>query len=343
MSLTTESALESLSNSALPVGDARQEARLAHISELLLDDLSWVEATLARVSRDGEAPATAAARHLIENGGKRVRPTATLLSASCFGAITPSVRELSVVVELVHNATLLHDDVIDEGMERRGASTSRLMWGNAVSVLAGDVLLVHALRRTQSELPALMPDLLEMLFRLVSGEVVQLRGRASLDTTRERYEQVLADKTASLFNFAASNGARLAGASTREQQALGVFGEGVGMAFQLVDDVLDYSSETTGKTLCADLREGKITLPLVLAVEQEPALLAQLQCIHQGDGDELVARVHRRVMELGVCRHVVERARLETQRAVSALEMVPASDARELLRSIALELVERVS
>jgi octaprenyl-diphosphate synthase len=195
---------------------------------------------------------------------------ALLLSAACFGPIPQAARELSVVAELVHSATLLHDDVVDEGLERRGAPAARRIWGNAVSVLGGDLLLVHALERTLTHAPAVLPDLVLTLRRLVDGEVIQLRGRNELDVREATYERILRDKTASLFAFATRAGARLGGAGSDAQVKLGEFGELLGVAFQLVDDVLDYQGEDTGKHLFQDLREGKLTLPLFSTVPMVP-------------------------------------------------------------------------
>jgi octaprenyl-diphosphate synthase len=307
---------------------------------LFADDLAWVEKELGSLAADGPSPGSDAARHLVERGGKRLRPVALLLSTACFGKVTDAARELAVVTELVHSATLLHDDVIDDGTERRGAPAARVVWSNAVSVLGGDLLLVHALDRTGQCAPALMPDLVATLRRLVGGEIVQLRGRIELDVTEQTYERILRDKTASLFSFAARSGAWLGGADAQAQAAMATFGEELGVAFQLVDDVLDYGAERSGKTLFTDLREGKITLPLVLAAAKDPALGRPLKRIFAGDR-EPVALVSRLVVESGACDEVRARARLHTERAVKALGAVAKSPARSLLASVAEELTAR--
>ncbi len=322
--------------------DARLERRIQSVQELLADDLMWVEGTLASAVADGPAPGIDAARHLVTRGGKRVRPIALLLSAACFGGISEKTRELAVVSELVHSATLLHDDVIDEGMERRGAPTSRLAWGNGVSVLAGDMLLVNALDRTARHAPEVMPDLISTLRRLVEGEIVQLRGRSELDVTEATYERILRDKTASLFSWATRVGARVGGASPADQERLSGFGERLGIAFQLVDDVLDYSGEHTGKSLLADLREGKLTLPLVLAVARRPELAQSLRRIHAGDR-EPVQLVSQAVIDTGACDEVRRRAGHYTQTAVDALRSIVPGPARVLLENVAAELARRAA
>jgi octaprenyl-diphosphate synthase len=323
-------------------GDVRLERRIQNVQELLADDLRWIEGTLATAVAEGPAPGTDAAKHLVSRGGKRVRPIALLLSAACFGGINEQARELAVVSELVHSATLLHDDVIDEGMERRGAPTARLAWGNGVSVLAGDLLLVNALGRTSQHAPEAMPDLISTLRRLVEGEIVQLRGRSELDVTEATYERILRDKTASLFSWATRNGARVAGASPADQERLSGFGERLGIAFQLVDDVLDYSGEHSGKSLLADLREGKLTLPLVLAVARRPELAHSLRRIHAGDR-EPVQFVSQAVIETGACEEVRRRAGQYTQTAVDALKSIMPGPARGLLENVAEELARRAA
>jgi len=320
----------------------RATERIATVQDILADDLSWIEAALSGAVDEGELPATLAARHLVTRGGKRVRPIALLLSAACFGKITPAARELAVVAELVHSATLLHDDVVDEGMERRGAPTSRLAWGNAISVLGGDLLLVHALSRTQACAPEVMPDLIATLRRLVDGEIIQLRGRSELDVSEATYDRILRDKTASLFAWSTRTGARLAGASLEDQERLAGFGERLGIAFQLVDDVLDYSGANTGKTLLTDLREGKLTLPLVLAVARMPELVQPLKRIYAGDR-EPVTLVSRAVVESGACEEVRRRASDHTRSAVEALSSVQPGPARILLESVAQQLAARAA
>lgn len=342
MSLPLDSAVRYLGHAAESAAPSpRAKQRLDDVERLLRDDLRWVEDAVRTATEAGLAPAVDAAQHLVLRGGKRVRPMTLLLSCACFGAITKGARELAVVAELIHSATLLHDDVADEGTERRGAPTSRLLYGNAVSVLAGDTLLVTALERTLEHAPTELPSLIATIRKLVDGEVIQLRGRSELDVTAATYDRVLRGKTASLFAWAARMGARLGGASERDQQRLAQFGECMGMAFQLVDDVLDYSGERTGKTLLADLREGKLTLPLVLCVERRPDLLGALRQIHQGD-HEPVARVSQAVLDSGACDEVRLRARQQTDLALAELRQLPASPARGLLELVATKLVDRL-
>jgi octaprenyl-diphosphate synthase len=324
---------------------ARAAERIAQVHAVLGDDMAVVDRELARATREGLSPATESATHLLEAGGKRVRPLTVLLSAACFGAVPAAARELAVVAELVHLATLLHDDVIDDGQERRGTPTSRRIWGNAVSVLAGDLLLTHALERTAAVAPGeVLAGLFATLRRLVDGEVVQLRGRTRLDSREEVYFRIVRDKTASLFAWAARAGGLAAGAPAGAVAALGEFGERVGLAFQLVDDVLDYHGDprATGKALLGDLVEGKLTLPLIRTIAASPAVAGDVEAVRAGDAAAAL-RVADAVRASGACDGVRALAREETGRALAVIGAVPPSSARDLLSSIATELAARAA
>jgi octaprenyl-diphosphate synthase len=320
-------------------------ASLTRVVATLGEDLNAVERDIAEVVRDGLSPGTDAAAHLHEAGGKRIRPLTVLLAARCFGELPPAARDVAVAAELVHLATLLHDDVIDGGQERRGRTTSRRIWGNAVSVLAGDLLLTQALQRTSAAAPqSVFPDLLVTLRRLVNGEIVQLSGRHRLDASEDLYFQVVRDKTASLFAWAARAGAACAGAPKEAVAALGEFGSHAGLAFQLVDDVLDYTGDpqATGKVLLADLAEGKLTLPLIRALSENQAIGPLIEAVR--GGDQLAAqRVAEAVRATGACGSVRALARAETSAALHALKVLPPSPARKMLADIASELALRES
>lgn len=335
-------ALEVFQQSAILADtDQRLLERLTDVQQLVGPDLEWVQEALEQVAREGISPATEAAHHLVRQGGKRVRPLVVLLSAACFGPVPSIARSIALVSELVHTATLLHDDVADDGMQRRGAATSRRVWGNAISVLAGDLLLVHALRLTLSELPTALPDLLATLRRMVDGEVLQLRGRSQLQLSETHYFQIVQGKTASLFAWSACTGSRISGATRPQADAMGTFGERLGVAFQLVDDVLDYVGATTGKTSLSDLRDGKLTLPLVLAVQRCPELVLDLEEIHAGDLSR-IDLVASRVVQTGACDEVRERARAVTREAICELATIPPSTSSNLLKGVAEDLVARL-
>jgi octaprenyl-diphosphate synthase len=330
---------------ALPerVGE-RAASRLVELRDVFGADLAYVETELTRASSDGAAPATNAARHLLAAGGKRVRPLCVLLAAACFTSKpSAAARELAVVAELVHLATLLHDDVVDDADLRRGAITARRVWGNAVSVLAGDLLLTHALERTAHIAPgATMSELLMTLRRLVDGEVIQLRGRTTSHADESVYLAIVEGKTASLFSWAARAGARAGGGEEREIAALGELGRNVGIAFQLVDDALDYHGDPahTGKQLLSDLHEGKLTLPLLMAVSSRPELACVVERARAGD-DGAAEELALAVAEAHGVERTRTRAEGHTRAALGALATLPPSRARDLLAALAAELTTR--
>ena len=322
----------------------RAVLRLEDVLAVFRDDMIWVDTELERAVRTGPNPGTDAARHLYAAGGKRVRPLCVLLASACFGRVVPAARSLAVAAELVHAATLLHDDVVDDGSERRGLPTARRVWGNAVSVLAGDLLLTHALERTSEAAPGpVLTELFTTLRALVDGEIVQLRGRTRLDFEESTYFRIVEDKTASLFRWAARAGARVSGASGDAVDALGEFGAHLGIAFQLVDDALDYGQgQGIGKDLFADLREGKLTLPLLRSVRGREERENLVRLARDGDANA-AAELLTIVRGSPAVEETRALARQETERALAALGRVPASPARYLFPAVARELTSRAS
>jgi octaprenyl-diphosphate synthase len=344
--MTFAASIADLHETAVPerVGD-RAASRVAEVRSLLSREMAEVEALIGEHVGAGVPPATDAARHLFDAGGKRVRPMALLLAHGCWRPIDERARGLAAAAELVHMATLLHDDVIDDGDQRRGRPTSRRVWGNAVSVLAGDLLLVEALRLGSAASAATWQELVATLGRLVDGEVVQLRGRLAVSLDEATYFEVVRGKTASLFAWALRAGAREGGAPEAAIDALGAFGGHLGVAFQLVDDVLDYDGDpsATGKSMLADLGEGKVTLPLIRAAAGDGARVAALVAdVRSGDA-AAAERLAALVRASGACEHVRALAREETARAVAGLAVVPECRAREVLADVARGLTARVS
>ena len=324
----------------------RAQAALADVP-CLSETLIELEAQLSRAIDDAEEKLKAAARHLFGAGGKRIRPTVTLLACGACGGKMRDAVPYAVAAELTHSATLLHDDVIDDGPMRRGQPASRVIWGNAVSVLSGDWLLTRALEIISGSpaRSAALPALLATMRRLVEGEVLQLSLRGGFAATEEAYLDVVNGKTASLFGWAAGAGAWAAGLTGKIPEALVRFGEDVGIAFQLVDDALDYAADPAllGKRLGTDLAEGKATLPLIRACAAEPLLVNRLAAVAEGRADaELVAgeviEVVRRDGGVDAARAL---AREHTARALGALELVPDGAHRRALREAAVSLTER--
>jgi octaprenyl-diphosphate synthase len=316
----------------------------SELRALVASEMAQVEEQVGARIAQGIVPGGPAARHLFDAGGKRVRPMALLLATACFGAIDARARDLAMAAELVHMATLLHDDVIDDGDLRRGFPTSRRIWGNAVSVLAGDMLLVEALRLAEG-IEATSAELLATLARLVDGEIVQLRGRSQVSLEESTYFQIVRGKTASLFEWALRAGARAGGADTAAIDALGRFGASLGVAFQLVDDLLDYDGDAarTGKALFADLAEGKVTLPLIFAAAESQTDLAAL-VVRVREGDPAAANdLASKVRASSACVRVRELALAETKRAIAEIAILPCSPAREALAGVAANLAARVA
>ncbi len=346
--MTVATSLPVLHETAIPerVGEL-PASRVEEIRAFVSREMAEVEELLRRRIATGVSPARESANHLSESGGKRVRPLALLLACACFGSLSERARDLATAAEIVHMATLLHDDVIDDGDQRRGRPTSRRVWGNAVSVLAGDMLLVEALRLASLDAAdrVTWTELVATLGRLVDGEIIQLRGRAAVNLEEATYFDIVLGKTASLFEWALRAGARTGGAPDSAVDALGRFGAAIGVAFQLVDDLLDYEGDAakTGKTLFADLAEGKVTLPLIRAAAMTGSDVAALVAkVRDGDAD--AARdLGIRVRTSGACEKVRSLARAETDRALSELAKVPPCAARDALSDVARGLAARVS
>jgi len=324
----------------------RAQAALAEVPTLP-ETLAALEVQLREATADAEERLRAAARHLVGAGGKRIRPMVTLLACgSCGGEMAAAV-PFAVAAELTHSATLLHDDVIDDGPVRRGQPASRVLWGNAVSVLSGDWLLTRALEivSAQPSRSAALPSLLRTMRRLVEGEVLQLSLRGSFAASEKDYMDVVIGKTASLFGWAAAAGAWAAGVNGAVPEALARFGEGIGIAFQLVDDALDYAADPglLGKRLGQDLLEGKATLPLIRAAAADPGLRQRLVLLVEGkaDAQDVAGDVIAVVKRVGGVDAARALAREHTRDAMAALQEVPDGVHRAALREAAVTLTER--
>ena len=249
-------------------GGKRGTASIAELIALTSADMGRVnELILSRAGSDVEM-IPEIANHLISSGGKRLRPMVTLAAAQMFGYSGEGHVKLATSVEFMHTATLLHDDVVDESDLRRGRKTARMIWGNQASVLVGDFLLGQAFRMMVDvgSLDAL--DILSTAASIIAeGEVMQLTAAKNLETTEDEHFAVIKAKTAALFSAAAEVGPVIAAASRTDRAALRSYGMNLGLAFQLIDDALDYggASKDLGKNVGDDFREGKVTLPVILA------------------------------------------------------------------------------
>ena len=292
-------------------------------------------------------------QYIINSGGKRLRPVLVLLSANAF-AYTSSRQSaaadehhvtLAAVIEFIHTATLLHDDVVDESELRRGKDTANELWGNAASVLVGDFLYSRAFEMMVGVGSMKVMEILSHSTNTIAeGEVLQLLNCNDASTTEARYIEVIHFKTAKLFESASQLGAVIAGQDEATEQAMAKFGMHLGTAFQLIDDVLDYSasSEDMGKNVGDDLAEGKPTLPLIYAMKhgtEEQATLIR-DAIEQGGLDQIDA-INQAIETTGALEYTRNIAKNEAQQAIAQLENIPDSDYKEAMISLAHFSIER--
>src|SRR5579872_6448695 len=252
------------------LGKLGQALSAREIFDLIQDDLEQVEKKITAESVASVDAVTAINQYLQSSGGKRLRPSLLLLSAKLAGGGGETAVQLGAVVEMVHAATLVHDDVIDAAETRRGRPSTNVKWGNHTCVLAGDWLYMQAFQIALRERNFQILDLLIGLTQMmVEGELLQLERIGKLDVTEADCMELVDRKTARLFSVCARLGALAAASDVETQEKLGEYAWNLGMAFQLVDDVLDFTAreKTLGKPVGGDLREGKVTLPLVYALE----------------------------------------------------------------------------
>ena len=324
-------------------------AHLADLADLVRWDMSALEQGIQRVPT-GESVVHKSAHHLLEVAGKRLRPMCVVLASRLGEGLDEKTREFGVAVELVHCATLLHDDVVDAGDQRRGVPAARTLYGNAASIFAGDWLLVDALRRVRSaEMPDVLTRLLDIIDEMIFAEAIQLENRGKIDARMRTYMQVVEGKTAALFRWAMFAGARAGGLDEAACEALEAYGLHLGVAFQLIDDHLDYAGDlaTIGKAPFADLREGKMTHPVIVALDRDPSLRPILEEIVLGPeaqvSDAAKARLRAALHDTGALAATRELAIAEAAAACEAVSAMPDSRAKNALFTVARATVHRES
>jgi octaprenyl-diphosphate synthase len=312
-------------------------ASLAPLFALVEEDMARVNQFILDKARSNVDLIPELARHLIDSGGKRLRPMLTIASAKLCGYQGDGHQWLATAVEFMHTATLLHDDVVDESNLRRGKTTARLLWGNEASVLVGDYLLGQSFKM-MVEVGSLgaLRILSDAAAIIAEGEVMQLVTANNTDTTEDDYLAVIDAKTAALFAAAAEVGAVISERPKSEAAALRSFGRNLGVAFQLVDDALDYSGEQSelGKSVGDDFRDGKITLPVVLSYRRgnsEERLFWE-RTLKQGDiGEDDLRKAIDLIAKHNALADTMERARHYGAIARDALAIFPDGDVKSAL------------
>jgi octaprenyl-diphosphate synthase len=343
MTLAIESpvVLDRLAHVSMARGALDLGQRLASLDRWVKADLADFETELAILPK-GARVVQKAAHHLLDLRGKHLRPTCVALASRFGEGFSPKARSLAVSVELVHTATLLHDDVVDLAERRRGEPAACTVYGNAASIFAGDWLLVAALRKIASaRVEGLLDRMLGVIEEMILAESLQLERRGRLVADRDEYFKIVEGKTASLFRWAMLAGARSTNLGAQAEGALDRYGLHLGVAFQLIDDELDFRTGT-GKDPLVDLREGKMTYPLVVAIERQPALQAQMEQALSEDQPDF-ERVATAIRETGALVATRKLAEEHANRALEALTVLPEGPARDALETVVLASLERKS
>lgn len=319
---------------------------LEQIIELTTQDMAAVNTTILEQLNSDVTLINQLGYYIINSGGKRIRPMIAVLAAKAVDYQGDKHISVAALIEFIHTATLLHDDVVDESDMRRGKATANAAFGNAASVLVGDFIYTRAFQMMTSlgslRVLALMSEAVNVI---AEGEVLQLMNVNDPDITEDSYMRVIYSKTARLFEAAAQSSAILANASSVEEKALQDYGCYLGTAFQLIDDLLDYSADgiTLGKNTGDDLNEGKPTLPLLHAMRHGTAEQTAMirNAIEQGNGRHLLEPVLTAMQECGSLSYTRQRAEEEADKAITALQVLPSSPYREALEGLAHLAVQR--
>jgi octaprenyl-diphosphate synthase len=284
--------------------------------------------------------------YIINGGGKRLRPLLSVLAARAVNYEGEAHLKLAAIIEFIHTASLLHDDVVDESTLRRGRETANALFGNSASVLVGDFLYTRSFQMmTELDSMKVLRVLADTTNVLAEGEVLQLMNCNDPDTTEESYMRVIYCKTAKLFEAATLLAGVLGDATPEQEEALGNYGKYLGTAFQLTDDLLDYTadSDELGKNIGDDLAEGKPTLPLIYAIahgtDEEKQLIRQ--AIEQGDGTQAIDQIVAALHHCGALNYTQQKAIEESEKAIAVLSILPESDYKQALIALAKISVDR--
>jgi octaprenyl-diphosphate synthase len=311
---------------------------------LVSEDLALVETRMLEASHGNSGPLATAVNTILSSGGKRVRPALALLANCFYRPAEDKVISLAAAVEILHTATLVHDDLIDNALLRRGNPTLNAVWSPGATVLTGDFLFAWAANlAARTDNSRVMSIFSQTVMVICDGEVGQLFRRRWREQTHQDYERRIYAKTASLFAATTEAAAVLAGAPEPEVQALRDYGHHLGMAFQIVDDVLDFvgSSKEMGKPVGSDMRQGIVTLPTLYYLDLHPddELLAQV--LNGGANNGIVEAAVARICQAGAVDAAMEDARIYGKRAQAALTPLPANGCRQAMLDLADFVVQR--
>jgi octaprenyl-diphosphate synthase len=328
-------------------GKLGQKFTALEIYDLVRKDLDQVEKEIGLESVSSVEAVTYISQYLQTGGGKRLRPILVLLCGKLFGPTQPGLIRMAAVVEMIHAATLVHDDVIDMAKTRRGRPSINVVWGNHTSVLAGDWLYMQAFQVALRERKfALLDILIELTQRMVEGELLQLDRIGKIAVTEADYMELIDRKTASLFAACARLGAVCGDADTETERRLGEYAWNLGIAFQLVDDILDFTSreKVLGKPVGNDLREGKVTLPLIYALESaEPEERKLVETVlADGSYDQVpFGKILQILNRYRAIERSQEKARTFTEKARELIATFPDSPYQRALVSVTGMVTER--
>jgi len=330
--------------------DANSVKPHERLAAFLNDDLKQVSTLIReRMASDHAPRIPEVTAHLVEAGGKRLRPMLTLAAARLSGYEGENHYRLAATVEFIHTATLLHDDVVDESAQRRGRPTANLLWDNKSSVLVGDYLFARSFQlMTDTGSLNVLRILSDAAATIAEGEVLQLTAAANLSTTEAVYLQVVRGKTAALFAAACEVGGEISDVSSAEVEALRTYGDALGIAFQIADDLLDYGGDAkaTGKNVGDDFRERKLTLPVIKAVAEADAderafWVRTIEKGDQQDGD--LEEALRLISHRGTMDATRAEARAWADTAKAAMSTLPDHELREMLTELADYVVARIN
>jgi heptaprenyl diphosphate synthase len=312
---------------------------VAIVLDIVADDLERIEKLLTEASTAGTPFLTETASYLTRAGGKRLRPALVALSARMWSECGPDADATAAAIELTHLATLYHDDVIDEADVRRGVPSANNKWGNTVAILVGDYLFARA-SSIAADVGGQVPRILaDAIARVVQGQVRELEHLYDIRRTAAHYFATVDDKTGALLEASSRLGAALAGATPEQSEELRRFGSAFGTAFQIADDLLDFSAsqDELGKAPGTDLRDGVYTLPLLYAVEAEPSLVEAL-----GTPEPDIDLIRAAVVRTGAFERALAVAADHVDQALAALNGAPGGTAREALEALTRLIIDRV-